>query len=232
MPDPKKPESEEAIADEAPKPVTLEDVKALLDKHLKKRDEALVANFNGGLAELKQLFTARQEEAETKPSQAVHDKPVSFEDTTAYRTMKRQLDDMTAKMKADAEEHAAVAAKATDMQLRAQLTETLTAAGVDAKVVRHAVGFLVDVEKRVRMSEGGEIVFRDGTDEVTLATGMKSWLRSDDAKFYLAPRGVNGSGDKPGGKAPAKPSGTAPMSEDELAVKLQEALMRGSFRVG
>lgn len=229
MPDPKKPEVEVSDGADAKETVTLEDVKALLDK----RDKALTTKFDGSFAELKQLLTARPAEPQSKPTEATPDKPTTVEESPAIRSLKRQLEETNARVKAAEDKHAAAAAKAADMQLRAQLTETLTAAGVDAKFVRHAVGFLVDVEKRVRMSEGGEITFLDGTDEVTLATGMKSWLRSDDAKFYLTPRGANGSGDKSGGKAPAKPSGTAaPLSREELAVKLQEALMGGSFRVG
>lgn len=229
MPDPKKPEADEGGTDDEKKYVTIDDVRTFLDKTLKKHDEVLVARFDGGLAELKQLLTARSTEPEPKPAEPANEKPAPVEDSPAYRSLKRQLEETNARVKAAEDARAVEAAKATDMRLRTQLAEALSTAGVDPKYVRHAVGFLVDAEKRVRAGEDGAIVFRDGTDDVDLTTGLKSWIRGDEAKLYLAPRGANGSGDKATGKAPAK---SGQPSREELAVKFQEALMGGVIGVG
>jgi hypothetical protein len=104
--------------------------------------------------------------------------------------------------------------RARDAHLRQQLSDALVKHGVDATRVRHAVGILIDSEKRVRFDDDGEsVVFKDPTDnqDVDLLTGVRSWVKSDDGKFYLPPRGVNGSGDRGAGKALQTKQQTGPI---------------------
>ena len=228
MADAKKPEAPEGAPGDEKKYVTIEDVKALLDK----RDKQMVGKFDTGFAELKELLGKRTAEAEPKPAETAADKPAAVEETPAYRSLKRQLEETNARVKAAEDARLAEAARATDLRLRQQLSESLTAAGVDPKGVRQAVMILVDGEKRVRVGEDGAIVFRDGADEVDLATGLKGWMKSEDALRFLPPRGTNGSGDKGSGKTPPKPSAAGQPSREELAVQFQQALMGGAVGVG
>jgi hypothetical protein len=226
--DAKKPEAPEGAPGDERKYVTIDDVKALLDK----RDKQVAARFDTGFAELKEMLGKRAVEAESKPAEAAADKPAPVEESPAYRSLKRQLEETNARVKAAEDARLAEAAKATDLRLRQQLSESLTAAGVDPKGVRQAVMILVDGEKRVRIGEDGELVFRDGADEVDLATGLKGWMKSEDALRFLPPRGANGSGEKVTGKTPPKPGGAGQPSQEELAVKLQQALMGSAIGVG
>lgn len=126
----------------------------------------------------------------------------SIEESPIVKGLQKQLGEMqknldTAKADRDAEKQ-----KTRDQSLRQRLQDTLTKGGLDPKFVRHAVGNLVDTEKLVRFAddESDDLVFRDGTTDVDLGTGIKTWLKSDDAKIYLPPRGTKGSGDQRDGK--------------------------------
>ena len=84
---------------------------------------------------------------------------------------------------------------------------------------RHALGVLVDAERRVRWADDGEsLLFRTEThDELELGAGLREWLKTEDAKLYLPPRGAAGSGDRPGAqpppRAPAGPPDRAAVAE-------------------
>jgi hypothetical protein len=97
-------------------------------------------------------------------------------------------------------------ARGRDAQMRQRLGDALSAAGIDGVRARHAVGLLVDAERRVRWSEDGTaLLFRtDGHDELELALGLREWLKTDDAKLYLPARGAQGSGDRPGAQPPPR----------------------------
>ena len=125
--------------------------------------------------------------------------------------MKKQLEQITASNEQLKAERDAEKKSARDGKLRNTLTEKLTRSGIDPKYVGHAVGILVDVQRRVRFAddEGDDIVFGD----LDLDTGLKDWVRSDDAKIYLPPRGTHGSGDPRNGKRPP-PQGAQPQPGD------------------
>ena len=119
------------------------------------------------------------------------------------------MTELTQREKKAADERDAERAKAKDGLLRQKLTDALVSGGVEAPRARHAVGLLVDAEKRVRWSEEDDkLVFQRGEhDEVDLAVGIKDWLKTDDGKFYLPPKGAQGSGDRPGANPPRAPGG-------------------------
>jgi hypothetical protein len=220
-----KPESgDEPGGAEAPKNVTIEDVKALL----KRRDEALVTKFDTRIGELKTLLAQNSAEAETG---------ASGDDTPAIRALKRKLEETNARVKAAEDARAAEAAKTADIRLRKELAEALIANDVDPKIATHVGMLLIDGEKRVHF-DGDEIVFRDDNrGEVTLATGLKSWLKGEDAQRFLVPLGTAGSGDTRSGKSASAPkAGKGPyngMTYEELAVKFRDALSgQGSMTIG
>src|SRR5207253_1798980 len=117
------------------------------------------------------------------------------------------LQQQVEELKADNARKDAIAANERERRrssaLRQRLTDELVKGGMDGARARHAVGFLVDVEKRVKYAadDADELVFADGDEDLDLAAGLKAWLKSEDAKLYLPPRGVAGSGDRGGGGA-------------------------------
>lgn len=109
--------------------------------------------------------------------------------------LKRQLTELKNKLTAQDNEREAERAALRDSRMRAALSDKLVAHGIDAKRVKHAVGFLVDAEKIVSVDASGGLVFKasDG-DVIDIESGLREWIGSDDGKLYLPPRGIAGSG--------------------------------------
>lgn len=179
-------------------------VRSQLDKSNKKLAESLLKEVGDSvkktLDEYEELRTTQSGDA-GDDEQTGHQAP-SIDEHPTVRGLKKQMDDL----KRQADEARAQAQsernKQRDVALRQSLAEQLTKSGVDPKYVRQAVGILVDADKRVRYSEDGDqLTFRDADgSEVDLGTGLKGWVKSDDAKIFLPPRGASGSGDRLGGK--------------------------------
>ena len=162
-----------------------------LEKTLGESLAGLSTKFEEALASVKTDGAPKNEQKQQ--SSSVLDAP-------EYKGMQRELAELkkqTAEAKAERD---AERGKVRDSSLRQRLGEELAKHGVDAARAKHAIGYLVDADKRVRWSEDGEqLVFRDADGEVDLATGLKGWVKTDDGKLYIPPRGAQGSGDRPGG---------------------------------
>ena len=140
--------------------------------------------------------------------------------------LQRQIEALKADTETAKGEAAAERNKARTTALRSRLTDELVKGGMDAARARHAVGFLVDVERRVKYAEDGdELLFVDKNEDVDFATGLKGWLKSDDAKIYLPARGASGSGDRGAGSPPRR-NDPAP-DRSAIASALQRAMDGG-----
>lgn len=153
-----------------------------------------------------------------------NEKPLSIQDHPEFKGLAKRLQETEARTKAAEDRAANERAKSMDSTLRQRLGDELTKHGLDSKYGRHAIGLLVDADKRARWSEDGErIVWRDDDGaEVELTQGVKAWAKSDDAKPYLPPRGTAGSGGLPG-SGNQKPNGD--VSEDTAARLLMQHLV-------
>ena len=129
-------------------------------------------------------------------------------DDPALRSLQRQIQELKVENERVAATAAAEKAKGRDNTLRQRLAESLAEYGIkDSPRIKHAIHHLVDGEKRVSYSEDNEdqIVFRDADGvSLDLATGLKSWAKSEDGKYFLPPTGARGSGDGRGGAAPQR----------------------------
>ncbi len=200
------PSPQDGQGNDGPKYVTAEElnkaITARFTDHQKKLEKHL-ESFSGALTgKLEELLKAAVP-APAPTSTAETPKPADA-DSPALRGMMKQLEELKRDNLKIQQERDAERTRAKDATLRQQLSDALIKNGVDATRVKHAVGILVDSEKRVRFEEDGDsIVFKDNDNtDVDLLTGIKSWVKSDDGKFYLPPRGVNGSGDRGAGRAP------------------------------
>lgn len=144
----------------------------------------------------------KTEEDKGKPSPG---SPPSIEESPAFKALQRQLDDeKKAREKRDAE-LADERAQARASKLRQRVSDALVEGGVEAARVKHALHYLVDGEKRVAWDEHDteSLLFKDEKGELLpLSDGLKGWLKSDEAKIYLPPRGAGGSGGAPGASGP------------------------------
>jgi hypothetical protein len=192
---------------DAPKYVTEEQLNRAISARLgdfgkkieKTISESLATTLTAKLDELKTSLSAPGAgEGGSKETP----KGVDIENHPLVKGLQKQIADQKSATERLQQERDAEKASARDQKLRSALSDSLTKGGIDPTRVRHAVGILVDVEKRVRFADddGDELVFKDSTGDVDLTTGLKGWLKSEDAKIFLPPRGTLGAGDRSQGK--------------------------------
>ena len=115
--------------------------------------------------------------------------------------------------------------------LRRTLAEELQTNGADPVRVPIAVGHLIDSSRRVKFETDDEDdappIFRlDEQQSVDLKTGIKTWIKTDEGKFFLPPSGANGSGSRP-----SKANGgtqeklTPEQQQERMMLALGDALM-------
>jgi predicted nucleic acid-binding Zn-ribbon protein len=204
--------------DAAPKYVTEDQLNKAIGNRLKAGFDSFKKEITGSIAEtiggltsqLDAALDAKLEKFAAPPKDAAgKDKDkggtVDIDNHPTVKGLLRQLEEQkkaTDKVNAEAE---TARQRVADQDLRAQLSTALNAAGVkDPARLRLAVGNLVDAEKRVRWSEDGKaLIYNDPTDgDVDLGSGLAGWAKTEDAKLFLSPNSVQGSGDKAGGKGP------------------------------
>lgn len=185
-----------------PKYATIEEVteavSELVNKAITNRNKAFEGKMTGMLSELTAKFEERMK-AQAAPAPSSSGPESKVEDTPVFKGLQKQLADMQQKLEATEREKRAERAKGRDKDLRQRLSDELTKAGVDPARVRHAVGFLVDSDKRVRYvdEDTDEVVFTDeDNQEVDFRTGLRNWMKSDDSKIYQSARGTTGTGDR------------------------------------
>jgi hypothetical protein len=112
-----------------------------------------------------------------------------------------------------------------NLELRNSVKENLLKAGVSPAMVKAAMAVLVDSDKVVGYDEADQIVFKSATGDMDLASGLKTWAKSEEGKAFVAPRGAIGSGEKSFGKVNSNTS--AKPSRQEVGAMLEEALFAG-----
>jgi hypothetical protein len=124
-----------------------------------------------------------------------------LEDSPLVKGMQKKITELEESTRIANERATAEERKVRDADLRQRALAALEANGfTDAGRARKALTLLI-AEGRIHYGEDGtDIVFRgDDNDEVDLATGVKTYAKSDDAKIFLPPKGAQGAGSRPGG---------------------------------
>ncbi len=238
MEDEKKPEGGGAPAPsaETPKYITEEQLDNVLGSRFRASEQRLEKTFTQSIASSFDSFTGKLKGEiaslfpAPKPPEAKPDAKKDKDPGVADLELKK-LQDQIATLTEQAEqarsERDSERAKVRDSTLRQKLGEALAAAGIDGLRARHAIGVLVDAEKRVRwLDDGDAIVFRPGDrEEVDLESGVKTWLKTEDAKLYLPPKGTQGSGDRPVGSAPTQTNTSGAPDRKAAAEGLRRALL-------
>ena len=143
------------------------------------------------------------------------------EETASSKSKKSAQDPELVAMKAEIDkmkaEKAELVAKERDGSLRKFLNQELSKAGVRPEMIKHAIATLVDSDKTVGYTsdeyaqDKDRMVFKSKSGEEDLTTGLKNWIRSDEGKVFLPPKGAQGSGDK--SYSAAKKNGSPEMSD-------------------
>lgn len=219
--DPEKPEGGEKPAQETPKFITEEELTKLLGTRFK-AFEKVVADTIGKVTE--QIVSRLPKEEPAPPAPPAPDADEPKKKDPELKKLQDQIATLTQKAEQAERERDQERAKAKDSALRQKVGEALTAAGIDGVRARHVIGLLVDAEKRVRWGEDGEtpIFHTPDREDVELPVGLAGWLKSDEGKFFLPPRGTQGSGDRPGAAPPS--NSNAPLDRKTVAEGLARAL--------
>jgi len=171
-------------------------------KTLKKElSDDMGKNFEGLQKRLDEMSLTKADSRRRKPGEEGDDPEKS---TPEFRGMQRQLQDM----KSSLEER--------DRKLAEAVSEELGRNGVtDPRSVKGAMAILVSDEQRIRYDDDGSLVFVENQDSVLdLSTGIKAWMKSEDAKLYLPPSGAMGSGGRPVARQVA-PANAQPSDADD-----------------
>jgi len=118
--------------------------------------------------------------------------------------------------------------KRKDFELRNNVKETLLKSGVSQNLLKAAMAVLIDSDKLIGYNEEDQIVFKTESGEVDLLSGLKTWVKTDEGKSFVAPKGSVGSGEK---SFSSKPSNSlnlsAKPSRQEVGNALEEVLLGG-----
>lgn len=165
------------------------------EKKFEKTTGDLVTTVTGKLDEL--IGTKLSElTKKTEPPKA----PQTPAESPEMKAMQKQLAEVQQQLAKANQEKEAERAAARDQSLRSTLQQQLTASGITGAGLRAAMHLLVDGEKRIRFEDDSDrILFKGDDGDLPLADGLKSWLKTDDAKIFLPPRGTQGSGDRGAG---------------------------------
>jgi len=139
------------------------------------------------------------------------------------RAMRRELDEL--KQKSQEAEAKAKEAEALNkkQQLRAMTSETLAKhGGMKADAARRAIA-LLEADGRIKYDDDDQPIFVGEDGDIKLEQGIKDWLKTEDGKSFLPPRGTQGSGERPGAGKPNTGNPGQP-SRAELGAKLLQAL--------
>jgi len=203
------PEGGQGSDDSPPKFVTEEQLNRAITARFKSFEKTLgttLGEFKTGFeafqAQIAEAIKPKHDPPKEPPKSK--DAPPAVTETPEFIETQKQLRALQAKYDAAEKKAAEAETKRRDALLRQSVDEALVKAGVDAKLVRQARGYLVDSLKATCFSEDGDLVVMVGSDgeEVELSVGLKSFLKSDEGKLYLPPRGTAGSGERGGGIAP------------------------------
>ena len=148
--------------------------------------------------------------------------------TPEYRGLQRQMAEMKAQLEDRDKQVAEAGARAKHTELRSRVAEELGKVGVtNPMLVKAATSILVTEDKRVQFDEDGQLVFHESPDSVLdIATGIRAWAKSEDAKNFIQPTGAMGSGSRPAQRAQQGRPANAPKSQTEEDFDLGSALAR------
>lgn len=168
--------------------LTQEAVHGAITERLQRQEKKLIAEIDNRMAAILERLPQKQEDAPTAQASAADPKA---EVEKMRREFQKRMDAME-------QERAQEKRTALQSEEKNRLMETLTSAGLDAPRIKAATALLYNSEQRIGRAADGSIIFKGkdqfGDAELSLEEGVRSWLNTDDGKFFLPARNVGGSG--------------------------------------
>jgi hypothetical protein len=136
-------------------------------------------------------------------------------------TLKKKLEETSARAEATDKRLTEERAQSRKIVLRQKVMDGLAEHGIDGVRAKAAIASFND-DGRVQFAadDADDVTFRsDDGNDVDLNFGLKSWVKTEQAKLFLPPAGVRGAGTRPGGTgAPAA------ANKDEAVKQFWEAV--------
>jgi len=167
--------------------------------------------------------------AETKPVEppAGGEPRKLAEDDPIVKGLRKQVEQLTKQSQDREAAEKAAAAQVKASKLREKLTVALSKHGIEGLRASNAVAVLIDAHKRVNW-EGDDseaLTFKDESgDIVDIATGLQSWVSSDEGKLYAPPRGAVGSGERGTGRNGSQVNGSVNNGKQPSTTELGQGL--------
>lgn len=178
--------------------------------------EELIQIVNSAISSRTKSWERKMDEFIAKASPSVESEPKDDPKKPSLNKLQEQLNKITAERDAEV-------AKRKDTDLRNMLRDNLTKAGVPAHLMKAAMAVLISEDKVVGYNEDNQMVFKSAAgEEMELATGLKTFFKSEEGKAFLPPKGATGSGDKAYSPSSSKPSPT--MTDTDIADTLSQAI--------
>lgn len=204
---------ENVSGEETPKTFSKDELLAEIAQMISKQS-------NAAITQRLSSFEAKMDAAFAKMSSPVIEEAPSTSKTKSkdkdpeFLAMQKKIEAMEAK-------EAKIVAEQRDGNLRKSLSEILAKGGVDQKSMKAALAVLVDSDKVVGYTADefaqnkDAMIWRSKDGEMDLTKGAADWLRSDEGKTFVAPKGAQGAGDK--SYSAAKQPANGAMSDSALA---------------
>lgn len=196
-----------------PQYVTKDELHQILNGFQKTTKKSLEAAIQNALAPLAALTGKQEGEVEAAP--AATKGKIDPEKEELKKQVKLLMDRQA---KADAE--------AAELKLQSTLRENFTKHGIDPRHVDHAIAYAKH-NQLVKYDDDGNVVMKVNQIDMPLQDAVAHWVKTDDAKLYLAPRNVQGSGQRGPVRAPntAAPN-TSIVNKDNVGDMLLDALSK------
>lgn len=228
----------EAPTEQKPSTLSLDDVNRAITARQRDFDKKIEAKLQEHLTNLGKSLESRIAEMlapkapgdsdvpDGKPEAKQADGKAKDPDVVALKSEITKL--KNAQLEIERQRQAEIA-KRRDIEMRQLVTERLAAYGITGSRAKHALGYLVDATRTIGVDENGSPYFRGSDGEpLDVETGLKSWSSTEDAKIYLPPRGIAGSGDRTTTGGGLGPTGNGPKNPRE---ELQQ-LVGKAFGIG
>lgn len=193
---------------DAPSYVTAEQVAQIVNSAITNRNRQFEGKLDEKFTRLEALLAPKSEVSEepSKPSKVSMDPKVM------------QLENQLKALQA--ERH-----KSRDQSLKARTQQLLIEQGVNPKAIKPLIAMLVDAERTISYAsdDSDDIIFKQADYHVPLQDGVAGWLKSEDAKPFIAPIGAVGSGDRKYQTQTSKP--TDVKSKEEAGQRLANFLL-------
>lgn len=174
-------------------------VNQAVSSHMKRLDTKIGATMKDAVAEALKDMVQKAKDDDDPPGadppagggKGADDKP-----NPAMTALKRQVETLTTKLQKAEDDRAGEAKQRQRDGLKSAVLKQLGESGLSGQHLRGAQAILYQ-DDRVRIGDDGAHLFRNAEGEdLPLVEGVKEWIGSDDAKLFLPPKDVRGSGDR------------------------------------